>query len=226
MLSAMYLSRFFLGFIILIMATSTGFAMVVGQDGNIYEIEEKDFLKIIQERAASIDWEEKKQKWQAKTKEDVENYRPKNSVSNIPPAQTEEVYKVDLSYTLSFDITDIYGNVIFPQGYTFNPLEEMKKQGIYYTKKIIAINGLREREVDWFKKNFNNDPNSMLVITDGYALDLNKKLNRPVYYLTQKMKEKFVIEFTPSLVFQKKDSVYMTVKTFCLEDVDEKENIK
>jgi conjugal transfer pilus assembly protein TraW len=200
--------------------------MVVGQSGNIYEIDEKDFLKIIQERAGSIDWNEKKIEWQKKTKEDVETYRPKNSVSGIPSATESEIYNVDLTYELSYDITDIYGNIIFPEGYTINPLEEMKKQGICYTKKLVIINGLKEDEIKWFENEFNDDYNAVLLITDGYALKLNERLKRPVYYVTDVIKKRFVIEKTPSIVFQKKDSLYMTVQTIVVSTKDRNQNVQ
>jgi hypothetical protein len=200
--------------------------MVVGESGNIYEIEEKDFLKIIQERAGDIDWDKKKVEWQKKTKEDVETYRPRNSVSGIPSATVDDVYNVDLTYELSYDITDIYGNIIFPKGYTINPLEEMKKQGIYYTKKLIIINGLKENEITWFEKEFNDDYNAVLLITDGYALKLNERLKRPVYYVTEVIKDRFVIEKTPSVVFQQKDKVYMTVQTFFVPSKGKEKDVK
>jgi TRAP-type mannitol/chloroaromatic compound transport system permease small subunit len=85
---------------------------------------------------------------------------------------------------------------------------------------------LKENEITWFENEFNDDYNAVLLITDGYALKLNERLKRPVYYVTDVIKKRFVIEKTPSIVFQKKDSLYMTVQTIVVSTKDRNQNVQ
>jgi len=197
--------------------TSLAYGCVVGSEGPTYKIAEEDLTEWIKRKAASIDAEKLKWQIQAKIKERLPKFRLPSAVSGLPAAKEEKVYKVDMTYTLPYDIKDLDGNIIYPKGYTFNPLQLMADKGIYYTQVLVIINAERKEEVEWFEKQFNDRLNVKLLITDGYAYELAMKLKRPVYYLTKILKDKFLIEETPSVVFQQKGDVYMTVITFAVQ---------
>jgi len=214
--------RFFIIILICLLNLPLAQAYVVGEAGQTYEIKERDFTEFIRAKAAAIDPNKLRQEFQEQIKKKLPEFRLPNAVAGLPPATEEKLYKVDMTYTLPYNIKDFEGNVIYPKGYTFNPLKVMADKGIFYTNILVIINGEREEEVKWFIKNFQNSLNVKLLITDGHAVELAKKIKKPVYYLTRILRDKFLIEATPSVVFQPKGDVYMVVKTFVVGDEGEK----
>ena len=193
-------------------------AFDVGRSGRTYEIAERDMLKLIRERMKEVPQERIKQRFQKKLKKGVKNYRPPSAVSGLKTAQKRDMYTVDMTIKLDHAIKDMSGNVIYPKGYTFNPLKMMAEKGVSYPYVLVVINGERKPEIDWFKKNFSDSAKAKLLIADGQAIELGRKLGRPVYYLTKSVKQRFAVEKTPSVIFQPKGKTVMAVSVFKVED--------
>jgi len=181
----------------------------LGSIGVTYEIKEKDALEEIISRARRINWKEIFDKNHFRRM--VERYRPAG-LKILPPARKNRVFKVDMTYTLEFDIKDKDGNIIYPKGYTFNPLDYM-----HYPYTIVVINPNREKELEWFKKSiYYRDPNVMFMVTDGVPYRLMKELKRPVFYATSSVIERLNLKHTPSVAKQK--GQYMEVREYAVED--------
>lgn len=187
-------------------------ARVVGWQGVTYPIKERDMLELIQERAAKVDMRALETRVQNEIREQAENFRAADAVSGLPPAREARQYRVDLTYTAPQDITDMKGNVVYPAGYKLNPLKVMADHGLHYPFLLLVINGERREEIEWFSNSEFNNPRVKLLTTDGYPYKLAESVQRPVFQLSHLIKDRFVIQETPTLVLWPLESDYLAVR--------------
>jgi conjugal transfer pilus assembly protein TraW len=164
----------------------------LGVVGKVYPIRERDALAEIEDRARKVDWQ--------KTFSSIKprKYRPKEAVS-LPAANKGRTYLVDMTYTLEMDIPDDKGNILYPKGYSFNPLDYVR-----FGKTLVVINGDDRRQIEWFRESpYAERYDVMLLITDGVVFGLGEKLKRSVYYADARIVERFNIQAVPSIVKQK-----------------------
>lgn len=163
-------------------------------------------MEVIAERIAGIDPRALQEKLQNVIQDEARTFRPHDAVGGLPPADKDELYRVDLSFTVTPElakaVTDINGASIYPEGLRVNPLKIMAEKGIGYPFILVVLNADRPAELRWFKDTgYNDDPRVKLLITDGYPYDLALELGRPVYQLSRGLRDRFQIRATPSLVF-------------------------
>lgn len=205
-------------------AATPAHALVVRTEGQVYTIKERDLLDVIHERIAAMDMDALQDKLQDLLFEQVKTYRLPDSVSDLPIATKERLYRVDLTYTVPQDITDLRGTVLYPAGYQFNPLTVMAEQGLTYPFMLVIINGARKAEREWFVHSAFDNPRVKLLVTDGYPYQLAEELKRPVYQLTGLIQERFRIEETPTIVFWPLHSDYLAVRTVPVPEAAEEES--
>ncbi len=175
---------------------SKAFAFNLGVVGKTYPIAERDASEELKDRVRAINWKEILDK--TDLKKQSRRYKPGNAKS-LPRAAEDRVRMVSMDYTLEFDITDGKGNVVYPKGYTFNPLDFMA-----YTRTIVVLNGDDRRQVEWFKQSpFYKSLDVMVLITDGNYYDLSAELGRQVYYAQERIVSRLQLWFVPSVVVQK-----------------------
>ena len=160
--------------LLFIIAVFPAQAKELGTVGKTYTISEKDALTELEGRASSVDWK----KLYSKIK--PENYRPEK-----PPgtsrAQKARSFLVDMTYTLKSDIPDGKGGILYPAGYTFNPLDY-----VTFKKTLIVIDGTDREQVAWFAHSkYKGQPDTMILITSGSTTDLQKQLKQPIFYATR-----------------------------------------
>lgn len=219
LLSSYFVLRVTFLVLLLLLSSPPAYAKVVGTYGQLYEIAEQDMLKLIEAKAAGFDFDQWKYDEMLRISNSFSKFRPTNAVSGLPPSTKGVAYRVDLTYSIPYDVYDINGNVLYPRGFTFNPLELMRKKGMSFTPIIVVLNGLRKNEIEWFNRKF-ADPRAehiLLLLTDGYALELAEELERPVYYLSELLRAKFQIRETPSVVIQNSRELFLTVKPYVLD---------
>jgi conjugal transfer pilus assembly protein TraW len=172
------------------------FAIDLGVVGKTYPIAERDASEELKERVRSVNW----QKLLAENGiERMKKYKP-DTVKSLPRATEDSVRMVSMDYTLEFDITDGKGNIIYPKGYTFNPLDFMT-----YTRTVVVLNGADRDQVEWFKKSpYYKKSNVMVLIADGNYYDLSGELGQPVYFAHEKIVSRLQLRHVPSIVAQKK----------------------
>jgi conjugal transfer pilus assembly protein TraW len=117
---------------------------------------------------------------------------------SLPTALAERKLYLDLSYTVPQDITDADGNIIYAEGYRFNPLEHRR------FRTMIVIDGSDESQVDW-ANNLEDaaDPMTRIVITQGDIAALSQQFKRRVYRLHPQVAQRFRIDNVPTIVQQK-----------------------
>ncbi len=175
----------------------------LGAYGATYPIAERDALSEIRERAGSIDWNRyfNREKMEKAARE----YRPPD-LARLPRAVENRTFTVDMTYTLDFDIPDGKGGILYPKGYTFNPLDYIQFPNI-----LVFIDASDQDQVAWLSSSeYVKDYRTMLLITGGEYWDLANTLNRPVFYATRQMVERFQLSAVPSVVRQ--SGRYMEVR--------------
>lgn len=163
--------------------------------GRTYDIVEPDVYDEIMERVKQVDWKRILNPEEMLKK--VKSWKPDKLV-NLPYASKDRVFSVNLTWTLPHDIKDINGNIIYPRGYTFNPLDY-----VHYPFTLVVIDGKNPLHVKWFKKKYGSDPGVKLLITDGHFYELALELKRPVYYAYSEIVERFSLKAVPSEIRQK-----------------------
>ena len=187
------------------LCASPASAINLGTVGVTYEIAEEDALVAFQERAKQVDWS--KIFSREKTEKLIREYKPKGLVS-LPRASEDRTFHVDMTYTLEFDIPDGKGGILYPKGYTFNPLDYVQMPTV-----LVIINADDTDQVKWFKESgYDKDFKAMLLLVGGSYSDLAEKLDRPVFYADERITSKFKLKAVPSVVRQ--DGAFMEVKEF------------
>ena len=165
----------------------------LGTFGRTYPIAEKDALTEIEERARQVNWEK------VLDKRKLENFQGPPDKATLPRAQRGQVRQVDMTYTAEIDVPDGKGGILYPKGYTFNPLDF-----ITYPKTIIVINGNDKDQVSWFKDSeYSQQMDVTLMITEGAFGVITKKVNRTIFYATTKIINRFQLAAVPSIIKQK-----------------------
>lgn len=189
------------------------------QTGETYEFAEKDMIEEIQNQIKNNkpQIESKLEEFKNSTKEKINNYKP-SDLKNLTPATKYITYYPDMTYTNPDNIYDNKGDIIYPKGFKFNPLDY---QTINY--QIIVVNGQLDNEIEWIiKNNYIGNTKYMILLSDGDYKRIEEKLHQPIFYAVPKITEKFKLEHTPSIITQIGNKI--EVKEICLSC--QKENIK
>lgn len=156
--------------------------------GVTYEILERDAEEELMERVNSTDWEGKlnfdendSDKWGATQTTYV--HLAENTVTrqHIP------------FYTSEFDVKLPDGRIIYPKGYTFNPLLYARLPNKFYVLTPST-------EKYFYGKISSRD---QVLYANGNPLKAKKRLKMPVFVLDDKTKERLGIQYSPSIIEQR-----------------------
>jgi conjugal transfer pilus assembly protein TraW len=151
--------------------------------------------------------------------EQMKKYQPVN-LHTLPHATANKTFLIDITYTLDHDLVDGDGNILYPSGYTWNPMDYVSFPG-----GLVVIDGDDPLQVDWFKTSpYFEKYRTKLLLTDGYASLLVEKLKRPVFYLTDDISKRLQIAAVPSVVIQKGNKMLVSevlVVPTMQENIDE-----
>jgi conjugal transfer pilus assembly protein TraW len=175
----------------------------LGVFGKIYTIAETDALQEIESKAASIDWQKVIQS--NENLEKLKNFKPKD-ISKLPKAIHDRTYLVDMTYTLDFDIPNGKGGILYPVGYTFNPLDYMD-----YPRTLVVFDAADPEQIEWLEASaFAKDINTRLLITDGIYLKTRTRLSRHVYFAMPTIINRLQLQAVPSVIRQKGNKMEVT----------------
>ncbi|MFZ4857729.1 MAG: hypothetical protein ACOYL3_15155 [Desulfuromonadaceae bacterium] len=179
--------------IALVLGVTSVQAKVLGTFGTTYQIAEKDALAEIEERARQVDWSK------VLDKRTVENYQGSPDKTSLPRAKRSRSFPVDMTYTTEIDVPDAKGGILYPKGYTFNPLEY-----VTYPKTLVVINGADLDQVKWFAASeYDKRLDVTLLLTEGSFGAVSKRINRPLFYADRKIVERLKLKAVPSVIRQK-----------------------
>ena len=166
----------------------------IGRFGNIYPIVEPDLIEQIKNNVKPIDIDA--------MRDSHKTYQPENLVV-LPKAVSNNRFYVDLTYAIDHNIVDAKGNVLYPKGFMFNPIKYAN-----FNNGLVVIDGSDEVQIKWFESSkYYSNLRAILLVTGGYAEQLSKRLNRPVYYYTSDIKEKLHIKSVPSVSVPEADKM-------------------
>ncbi len=193
--------------LIAVLLATAAQARDLGTTGHVYPVAEPDSLRELKTRAAAVDWQKVFDR--EKLSRRVRNFRPKD-LKRLPAAKKDRSFLADLSYTLDMDIPDGKGGILYPRGYTFNPLDYVR-----FRRTIVVMNGNDRRQVEWFRRSpWHRDINVMLLLTDGSYFRLGESLGRPVFYANARIVDRLKLKAVPSVATQQ--GRYMEVREYAV----------
>ena len=159
----------------------------IRQIGAVYPIIEQDALEEIEQAAEGVEI----------TLEDFGDSDGWTATqSHILPVATENrIRDVIPFFELPFDIPDKDGNILYPKGFTFNPLEHLTLPNVLW----IA----RPEQLDWAFSMA--DDFDMILMAGGNALKESEARRHPVFMLEAQLAERMNLEFSPAKVWQEGD---------------------
>ena len=185
----------------------------LGDVGATYPIAERDVLAEIEERARAVDWG--KAFDPKRMSEKIRNYRP-GEMDVLPAAKKDRVFQVDVSWTLDFDIPDGRGGILYPRGFSFNPLAH-----VFLPNVLVVIDGGDARQVEWFRASSHaKDYRVMLLLSGGSYTRVMEKLKRPAFYADARIVKRFQLKAVPAVIVQK--GAVMEVREYVLDDKGQK----
>jgi len=181
-----------LALIALVLGVSPVYAKVIGTFGTTYQISERDALTEMEERARHVDWNK------VLDKRKVENYQGPPDKVSLPRAKRNRSFPVDMTYTTEIDVPDGKGGILYPKGYTFNPLDY-----ITYPKTLVIIDGTDLDQVKWFSASeYDKRVDVTLLLTKGNFGTVAKRINRPLFYADRKIIDRLKLKAVPSVIKQ------------------------
>jgi hypothetical protein len=181
----------------------------IAEFGRTYEIVEPDAYEEILNVVKRVDVKKFKQTFQKRIKElaVVNEF-------NIPYAKETRTRYFEPRYELPFDIVDANGRVIYPKGFTFNPLQYMNLYGVF-----IFFDARSALHLHWLKKEgYAGRLDVMLIATAGNLRDAEKFLKARVYRGTKNLLERFDVKRIPCIVRQ--NGKYLEITEVGAKDVE------
>jgi conjugal transfer pilus assembly protein TraW len=196
-----------------LLLTRPATAKELGSVGATWPIAEQDALAELEARAKEVDWSSVMDR--RKMERSLRDYRPEGMTS-LPAAKKDRTFQVDMNYTLDFDIPDGKGGILYPRGYSFNPLAYAFFPGV-----LVVIDGDDARQVKWFQASpYGKDHRVRLLLSGGPYYEIMARLKRPVFYANGRIAKRLGLAAVPAVVFQK--GTIMEVREYAIEDKKKK----
>jgi conjugal transfer pilus assembly protein TraW len=184
----------------------------LGVVGETYPVVEPDVVAELKQQAGN-----RKRLTDDEFLERMKKYQPAD-LHHLPRATKDKTFLVDMTYTLDRDLLDGNGKVIYPRGFTFNPLDYVSFPG-----GLLVIDGDDPAQLNWFKQTpYANNHQVRLLLSGGHAYQLIEQLKRSVFYLTDEIAGRLQLAAVPSLVIQQDKK--LQVHEFLLPEEEHDEN--
>lgn len=168
------------------------------QIGRTWPIAEPDVLSEIEAKVATLPPDMSKR------------FGPRNrwsalKAAALPPATADRVRTVVPFYTLDFDIKLPDGRMVYPRGFTFNPLTYVR-----LPQRLVVVH---PRDLAWALKVAR--PSDFILMSalggqNGDAIDLSEKTGRAIYILEERVKERLGLTVAPVIVAQSGTKLVLT----------------
>lgn len=146
--------------------------------------------------------------------EQLKTYQPAN-LQKLPHAEQDRNFVITMDYSIEYDFVDGEGNILYPKGFTFNPLDY-----ISFSAGLVVIDGTDPKQIRWFQKTpYADNHRVRLLLSDGYAFELSRLFKRSVFYLTKDIATGLQLTSVPAVVVQKEGDLLV----FELKVIDEEQ---
>lgn len=181
------------------------FAKSVGTIGQVYLIEEMDFLEFIKSRASLMEKDGSLFNLQKDMQKHAKSYRDRPTpVVGITQAMETKNWLVDPSIVLDHDIFAPDGKLIVRLGTRINPLDYVS-----LSKTLIFYDADDKKEVEWvieLHKKLNNK--DKLILVKGSSISEEKRFSQKVYFDQGGcLVKRFNIKHVPAVVTQEGSSL-------------------
>lgn len=166
--------------------------------GRTWPIAEPDALAEIEAKAATLPRDMSKafgprEKWSAL------------KAASLGVASADRVRTVVPFYTLDFDIQLPDGRMLYPKGFTFNPLTFVK-----LPQRLVVVH---PRDLPWALRM--SRPSDFILLTalgseNGDPIALTEKTGRAIYILEERVKERLGLTVAPVMVAQAGQKLVLT----------------
>lgn len=192
--------------VFIITGVTSSIAGELGTYGSTYEIKEVDAIEQIERKARDLERSGALKRMQDELKEKVKSkIHAPNPVKNVHATTAPRQFSKDLTVTLTHDIYDQNGKVLFKAGTSANPLMLLPS-----SKRLLFIDGSTEKQVNWALKEYNQLYDKIVLIS-GALHDLNQKHNFFFYFDQHgKLTRYFGIEQVPAIVKQEGNKLLIT----------------
>jgi conjugal transfer pilus assembly protein TraW len=143
-----------------------------GVQGTIFPIREENFLHYLESKYKSLSQEERANLDNGIKGALVKKINEPLPVDGIEDASDYKRFYFDPTARITEDINDEKGNVIVAKGSSVNPLERVS-----LGESLLFIDGSKENQIIWAQAN-----EGKWILVKGRPMELEKKLNRPVYF--------------------------------------------
>ncbi len=138
----------------------------------------------------------------AQPQDQLKMYQPAN-LHTLPHVTTDRTFLVNMNYTVTQDVVDGEGTILYPRGFTFNPLDYLRFPG-----GLVVIDGTDPLHIKWFQNtDYAKNHQARLLLSDGSAYELSRQLKRSVFYLTSDIAKRLQLAAVPSVVVQEDRNV-------------------
>lgn len=172
----------------------------LGAVGSTYEIAEENILHVIDRKLKRMSDSGDMEKLNPAFKEQASKSikRPK-AVSGILTTTEARAFTYDPSLTLSQDLLDHQGKLIYPAGSKVNPLDTSPLNTV-----LLFIDGDNEQQVSWAKdQDTQHQQKTKWILVKGSPFELMEALNKPVFFDQDgSITTKLGIRQVPAKVFQ------------------------
>lgn len=184
------------------LSCSAGSTLVGNTIGQVYDIAEPDALTEIESRVRAVDW----------TKELNKNRETWQAFSGVPlPTAKQAKTRTFIPfYTSLIDVRSKDGRILYPKGYTFNPL-----QYVQLPQRIVVVSPGQE---EWLKANLNDS--DMVLYTHGDVVSKSESLGRPTFILDKTLQQRLDVRVTPSIINQ--ENSHLVINEYALDDKTKK----
>ncbi|MET3435990.1 conjugal transfer protein TraW [Sphingomonas sp. 1185] len=123
--------------------------------------------------------------------------------ASLAPAPQSRVRRVVPFHTLAFDIHGADGRIVYPRGFTFNPLAY-----VTLAQRLIVVT---PRDLDWALSTAEATDYILLAAgKDADPIALSEKAQRPIFLLEPRVKERLGLTVAPVIVRQVGQALELT----------------
>lgn len=115
-------------------------------------------------------------------------------------ARADRVRSLVPFYTVEEDIRLPDGRLLYPKGFTFNPLDYVS-----LPQRLVIVH---PRDLAWALKQARFT--DFILLTAGDALDLSERSGRPLFILEERVKERLTLTVAPVIVAQQGKKLVLT----------------
>jgi len=120
--------------------------------------------------------------------------------ANLGQAKVDRVRSLVPFYTVEDEIRLPDGRLLYPKGFTFNPLDYVS-----LPQRLVIVH---PRDLGWALKQARFT--DFILLTAGDALDLSERSGRPLFILEERVKERLGLTVAPVIVAQQGKKLVLT----------------